>query len=1386
MENKNTSSPKILIVDDEAYNVGMLDFIFKKEGYETDSANDGQTALDKVSSGNYSLIILDLFMPGMDGYEVIARLKENENTRDIPVIFISAFRDEKSYIKGIELGALDFFTKPFNRHELVTKIRNFQRLSQLEYDLRSELQERMLVEEELVQSESRYRSIIEDQTEFLVRQLPDGTQTFVNGAYCEFAKRSAEELVGGNYFEGMPLDLKAKILATFQKLTPGNAVQTEVYPAISPSGQTYWHSWTHRALFDSSGELAEIQSVGRDITEAKASEESIRLVSEVTAGLIGKDFFETLVNRIVEILNVDYAFVADWNSSNQGVAFTLAASKRGEIMDNLSYPLSVSPGSEIFSTGPCFYPKDIQKHYPKDDMLKLLGAEGYAGIVLHGKDRVPIGILVIIHSQELTNPELIKSQLRTYSVRAAAELERMNSDQKLLRSEEMFRLSFSHASIGKVLADPQGRLIQVNEAFCDITGYSKEELHLRNWMEILMPEYHHKISSFVRRLEDKELPSYTLDQEVKRKDGQIRWVSMNLVVIWGADMKPLHFYADVIDITQRKENEKRLELALGVSGAGVYEYSYPGYKNSFFGKRWKSILGLEGVELPSEELINDWYNERVHPEDLPGVRKLYQRFISGKSRTFQTEYRVRKKADQWIFIQDIAHAIDRDKQGKAQRIIGITRDITYNKRAEEELRESKERFEKIFMTSPELITISNDQTGEFVEVNDVFVKTLGYPRKQIIGASITGLDLWADISQKEEIHEALDRKGYVNSYEVSFRTKSGKLIPILVSCTMIQLSGTNHVLTVGANIEKLKQVQKSLQESETKYRLLADYNYDWEYWIGPDGKFIYISPSCERITGYTADDFTADPELLYRIVHPDFLEEVKASASEKLSTYKQRDFKIVDRSGEEKWISHHYLPVYGEQGEYLGKRGNYRDITENKVSELELKKLTVAIRQSNSAIMVTDTEGRIEFVNPYFEKLTGYSAEEAVGLTPSILKSEKTSLEVHRDLWDTIRSGKVWRGEIINRKKNGEEYDEFAVITPVRGLEGEIINYIALKEDVTERNKATRALLESESNFRNIFEASSDGILISTLDLKVLDANQALVNDTGYTREEFIGTGVFDMVDPDYADQVKISMKELIEKGVSSTAKFVVMSRNGEKMAVEITGSLIDYSGEKAVLTIVRDIRVQEEMQRRIFNAIIETEEKERSRFATDLHDGLGPLLSTTKLYIKALATIQDEEQKAIAITNSQVAIDEAIASIREISYNISPHILRNFGLVSALKTYVNKINETGQIQISLQSTLEYRPQENVELSLFRVVIELINNTLKYAEAENGFLEIHGGEDKIQISFADDGKGFDVEKVLKNPTGRGMQNIVNRVESLYGKIQFSSSKGKGMKVKIEI
>ncbi len=210
--------------------------------------------------------------------------------------------------------------------------------------------------------------------------------------------------------------------------------------------------------------------------------------------------------------------------------------------------------------------------------------------------------------------------------------------------------------------------------------------------------------------------------------------------------------------------------------------------------------------------------------------------------------------------------------------------------------------------------------------------------------------------------------------------------------------------------------------------------------------------------------------------------------------------------------------------------------------------------------------------------------------------------------------------------------------------------------------------------------------------------------------------------------------------------------------------------------------------EKRLLNAILQTEERERKRFAKDLHDGLGPLLSTVKMSISALLQSKPEKENKDIIENTNVVINEAISSIKEISNNLSPHVLTNFGLVSAIKNFTHKINQTKTITIDFSSNTEdERFDGNTEIILYRATCELINNTIKHAEAKNIGINISKHRNTLTIQYSDDGVGYIQEDLsIDNQKGMGLSNISSRIKSINGVFIISSIPNEGTNALIKV
>ena len=206
---------------------------------------------------------------------------------------------------------------------------------------------------------------------------------------------------------------------------------------------------------------------------------------------------------------------------------------------------------------------------------------------------------------------------------------------------------------------------------------------------------------------------------------------------------------------------------------------------------------------------------------------------------------------------------------------------------------------------------------------------------------------------------------------------------------------------------------------------------------------------------------------------------------------------------------------------------------------------------------------------------------------------------------------------------------------------------------------------------------------------------------------------------------------------------------------------------------------------RRILTAVLRTEEKARSSFSKELHDGLGPLLSSAKLSLTTLAREEQDPKRRELLSNTTYIVEEAIRSVREISNNLSPHVLNDFGLARGVQNFIDKSVAIHPVEIRFTTNLaDERFDTDIEVILYRVICELINNSLKHAACRTITLSLTRTATALRLEYGDDGRGFNPE--MMGDLGMGLSNISSRIGSLGGTSQITSAEGQGMHASIAI
>ncbi len=321
---------------------------------------------------------------------------------------------------------------------------------------------------------------------------------------------------------------------------------------------------------------------------------------------------------------------------------------------------------------------------------------------------------------------------------------------------------------------------------------------------------------------------------------------------------------------------------------------------------------------------------------------------------------------------------------------------------------------------------------------------------------------------------------------------------------------------------------------------------------------------------------------------------------------------------------------------------------------------------------------------------------------------------------------------------------------------------------------------EGEVLYQTLVNCLPNPILIH-VNGKVVFANDIIIEVTGHNKDEIIGKDLADiLVDP--ADpKNRSSFHNLLNNTILDEEEIEICTEN-RKVVLKIfllRNSRIKYKGQEAVMSILIDITERKHLEKYIISKVIETEEKDRKQFAADLHDDLGPTLSSIKLHLGLLEHAKDPARysETLKICNDQLT--EAIAKMRIISNNLMPRLIDSYGLEASLNSFINTMQTEGVFSIEFTSNLKGRRfLKQIELHFYRIICELINNTVKHAGASVTKMKLNYSRNLLNMIYSDNGKGYNVDELDKKKVGMGIANILQRVNLIDGKIEFRKKKGK--------
>lgn len=359
------------------------------------------------------------------------------------------------------------------------------------------------------------------------------------------------------------------------------------------------------------------------------------------------------------------------------------------------------------------------------------------------------------------------------------------------------------------------------------------------------------------------------------------------------------------------------------------------------------------------------------------------------------------------------------------------------------------------------IVLLTDESGTILEANDAAAAAYGGEGRRLVGMNIR--DLYAPgapgIVATGEHFESIHVRGDSSRF------------PVEIASTRIEVGGRAYFHNIILDISARKQTEGVLKAGETLFRGIAESVPALIWMVDAGGNCTYVNQRFTDFFGISLRE--AAGAGWTTILNPENGAQYHAAfrgALEQRQPF-ELTLRIRNQSGELRWLLDRGTPQFAEAGRFQGLLETAVDITEHRESTDRLRWLSRAVEQSPASVVITDVDGTIEYVNPRFTQITGYSAEEVLGRNPRILKSGEAPAEGYRELWRTISSGADWRGEFHNKKKNGELYWEAASISPIRGPEGVITHYLAVKEDITDWKRAQERI---EQTNRQLHQLSRD------------------------------------------------------------------------------------------------------------------------------------------------------------------------------------------------------------------------------------------------------------------------------------------------------------------------
>jgi PAS domain S-box-containing protein len=887
-----------------------------------------------------------------------------------------------------------------------------------------------------------------------------------------------------------------------------------------------------------------------------------------------------------------------------------------------------------------------------------------------------------------------------------------------------------------------------------------------------------------------------------------------------------------------QRSEARLRLLLQSIPMAYYSYNPANRADLWYSEQIEQLTGFSADELKNRP---DLWISRINPEDFARVKGTFDNMVTNHH--VSCEYRWADARGQEIWINDQAVLIEAT-ESHPQQIIGCFMDITQRKEAEYALIESERNYREIFDSSSDAVFIHNISTGKIEDVNDTMLKMYETNYADVLKNTIehfsAGYPPYTGIEAQRHIDAAL-KKEY-HQFEWLAKREDNSLFWADVILKPILLSGELKIMAVVRNIDAKKHAEEQIRYKNdfeklilsisTRFINIPHKELDSEISSG-------IHEICEFAktdTGYLflfdvdynyvslrylwqSEAVNLNPEQLQHLSAEETYWHTNQIKSDQVVIVEKLDDLPPEAGNLKKLIAHQGVysfidvplvyqnSIIGFIGVAVGNPGRkwhsyevsllkltgqvFVNAIKRKESSQQLveseEKYRLLVESQTDLITKFDPSGNFLFVSPSYCEIIDATEEELLTRKTSPViheEDQKNTLKSMESLFrpphtcffeQRIMTKKGWRWIAWNNKA-------------ILGADNEVQEIISVGRDITYQKGVEEALRRSEDRFRSIVQHSSDIILIVDSETSIVYDTPTVMKILGYHEGFLVGKKGMEFVHPDDLDSVRQNLRNVIqEKNFFSPIELRFKHSDGRWIPLEGVGiNMIDHPSIQGIVVTLRDITERKQTEKRIIDAVIKTEEQERERFAKNLHDDLGPLLSSLKMYINSLNTASEKKKQEFIITQLNEVVKEAIQTTKDVSNDLSPHILLNYGLVSAIDNFIKKVPAAIKLNFT-NSLLSERYSNSIENSFYRIIKELINNTLKHANASQIEIILEERGQYLSLFYSDNGKGFDMKnRTLGMGSGMGLSNIISRARSLNGSYEFQTLPGEGFSFKINI